>query len=94
MDPLTCLIAYDEDDLLDEFGRRRPNRTPKSLGAYGPFIREAWLSSMERECTVKISDPALRGAVRPRAQCTAAPAERFERARGQARAQDLRYGPE
>jgi hypothetical protein len=39
------------------------------------------LAHVERESAEKISDPALRGPVQQRAQCAAALAERFERAR-------------
>jgi hypothetical protein len=39
------------------------------------------LAHVERESAEKISDPALRTPVQQRAQCAAALAERFERAR-------------
>jgi hypothetical protein len=41
------------------------------------------LAHVERESAEKISDPALRAPVQQRAQCAAALAERFERARKQ-----------
>jgi hypothetical protein len=39
------------------------------------------LAHVERQSAEKISDPALRGPVQQRAQCAAALAERFKRAR-------------
>jgi len=39
------------------------------------------LARVERESAEKINDPALRAPVQQRAQCAAALAERFERAR-------------
>ena len=64
-----------------EFAAMPPQLTDYELETAARACRA--LAHVERESAEKISDPALRAPVQQRAECAAALAERFERARKQ-----------